>query len=343
MGSVSENVFHSFRISVNNMRENCFTYQMLVDGERLPYQVNDKNSYVGNSLIITENIDWSIGSGFSLSSITGFQYLVDTIRMDTDFSIRDYFTLTQSQHRSRFTEELRLTYSDSANMLHTFGISLLYDNNSPFRADVQFKRDGINDMILSNIVSNLPSYVEYDILDDVLDIPSIFTECRTDIGLFYYLNWVDFIAKDISLWCMLRANYMRHSLDYSSGAKLTQSYDISYMGNVVNDIIDTDYLLVGGVSESDFIITPKLLLSKRSLIGDFHLGYKYGIKSGGYNVQMMSDISQSNVRSLMISGLKSSIYDELTSAGMPSQVVNNVILSNIPDYRSFDGDIASHI
>jgi hypothetical protein len=177
-------------------------------------------------------------------------------------------------------------------------------------------------------------------LDSNFLIPNKFVDNKTELGIYYQVNYDNVLVDGLSLWGMLRVNYNKNYLDYDVRSSLTQFYDITFRGMNIFDTNQASYFANDISSKDYFIFSPKFLLTyyfdnKGKIFGSF----KYGAKNGGYNIQMLSDVAQGNLRAIMIDELKKSIYDKLTSQGMPGDVVNNVILSRFPNYPYYSGNI----
>ena len=147
-----ENIF-----SAGALRQGGWPYRQYVDGVLLPISYNDECAY--SRLNITEAVKLRYErEDYSLSSVSALQALFDRMDLDQDFTTISMFTLAQIQREAALTQEIVLNpkqgwKTDWWNWQG--GVFAFYKGNR-MSAPVNFKRDGINELILGNANANIP-------------------------------------------------------------------------------------------------------------------------------------------------------------------------------------------
>lgn len=331
---LSNEVFSSTIISCENTDQTAFPYFQILDGEDSPIHYNDINNYKQRNIIISELLEKHYDS-FVISSVTAFTNYFDDMWLDQDFTADSIFTLHQTQRRSAITEEIMLKNKDAhAKYNWLVGAFGFYDFYEPF-ADVLFKREGIEQLIEKNVTDNVPSYVIYDILDTNFNILNDFN--NPTFGLAIYHQGTLSLSDQTALTLGLRLDYERASLSYSARTALTQEYSVSQGPFLITDSIFCPIDYDGEQSRSFVHLLPKLAISYDAL-QNLHLygSISTGFKSGGYNIQMLSDVLQNDLRADMVERMKTSIYDKLSEIpNMPPAIID-LIVSKIPNYQKIN-------
>ncbi len=245
---------------------------------------NDTCSYdrmmLSNGLTISHKRD-----NFTISSITGYQYLDDAMRLDQDFSADQIFTLKQAIKEHIVTEDIVLKGVANSRYSYLFG-AFGFFRNQQMNAPVTFEEQGIEELIFANAsLSEGDYYLPHS--DSYLFSSEIGT---TSFGAALY-HESSFKLGRWELKAGIRLDYECTSLDYHSW---TDSYATKY--NSAGDVIfekDLSVNLTGEPSQHHFEVLPKISASYRidprnSLYATISKGYK----AGGYNTQMFSDILQ---------------------------------------------------
>lgn len=294
---------------------------------------NDETSYQRSlftaGLTLVKAMD-----GSSFHSVTGFQSFSDALKLDQDFSKASLFTLHQDQDFNAFTQEFVWKSTDKKPLQWVFGAfgSLGLTGTS---APVQFKQDGIAVMLENNINRGIPSSLgmNVDITDNVLDIPSDFNENRQTAALYHQSTWQLPFAKGLSLTGGLRLEYERVQLDWNSSADMNYLYTMNNHGMILGESLIANALLKGDASKSYVEVTPKIALEYAfNPKNRVYAGVTRGHQSGGYNVQLFSDLIQTELQAVMSQQMKSSMTEQLQALvtyGMPQASVD-AIVSHIP-------------
>ena len=294
-----ENIF-----SAGALEQGGWPYRQYVDGKLLPTSYNDKCAY--SRLNVTEAVKLRYeGENCSLNSVSAFQALLDRMDLDQDFTAKSMFTLAQIQREAALTQEIVLKpkqgwKTDWWNWQS--GAFAFYKGNR-MSAPVNFKRDGINELILGNANANIPEDIAggYDaplaVREDDFVIGSEFMISTFGAALYHesYFTFGKWL-----LTAGLRLDYEGGVMDYRSDAA------IHYMFRpTMRDWKRYETLYEGMVDNHYVEFLPKLSLLYEA--GD--LGGKGGIRafatvskgyrSGGFNTQIFSDILQN----MMMNGL----------------------------------------
>jgi outer membrane receptor protein involved in Fe transport len=267
-------------------------------------------------------------------SVTGYQKLKDALVMDQDFSTASVFTLHQNQDLMSLTQEMVLKSNHEKSfrwMLGIFGSLSDLQTSSP----VQFKQDGIASLLEDNINKNIPSSLNLnvDITDEVLDIPSFFKEKRHSLAFYDQFTWDLPIMSGLSLTGGLRIEYEGVAMDWNSSASMDYRYLMSRYGMSIGENLTADALLKSDAAKNYLQLTPKISLqyvfdARNRVYASFTKGYQ----SGGYNVQLFSDLIQTELQAVMSRQMKGSMASQLQSLvtmGMPQASVD-AIVARIP-------------
>lgn len=282
-------------LSVSALAQGGWPYRQYTAGVLQPVSCNDPSSY--KRLNVTEGLIFRYShENFSLSSVTSWQFLMDDMRLDQDFTSASMFTLRQTQDEHAVTQEFVLkpgkAWRTSWWNWQT-GVSGFFRHNS-MSAPVTFKEDGIRTLIEDNVNQvfqnpSIPFRMQFDITDDMFDIGSSFI-LRSWNAAIYHESYLS-----VGKWLFtagLRLDYEGNGMAYDSRAAVSYSlspffagrpYGIDYSGNVSNGYFEFIPKLSVLYDFGDFGGSGGLRL--------FAVASK-GYKAGGFNTQIFSDILQ---------------------------------------------------
>ncbi len=295
---------------------------------------NDTCFYRRDAFTDGLTIKWT-KPGFSLSSITSFQYLDDNMTLDQDFQPVDYFTLTQHRHEWALTQDV-VARGVKGKYSWLAGVFGFYKRTS-MAAPVTLKEDGISRLITGSVNNNpdIPIRLEWG-------APEILLGSRFKIptwGLAAYHQ----SSLDLERWSFalgLRLDYESTRLRYNSMCNTSYS---AYMKSgmppmpiLTKEVVidDKDCL------SQDFLeFLPKLtityrlpMLSGSSLYASVGKGYK----SGGYNTQMFSEVLQQRMMKEAMSGMPGG------APGANTALDVDQIVSYKPE-KSWNYELGAHI
>ena len=296
--------------------------------EKISY--NHKSGYKRNLLNTGLNLEHQAGN-FILNSVTGFQYLKDQMDLDQDFTEKDIYTMVQKQDSKTISEELVLKSKPGRRWQWTTGVSGFYQDLKT-EAPVTFREDGVSSLIEGNVNDIFKKIKEekpmmpdmnLDITDNNLLIGGNFKSPMLSTGVYHQTTINDVIIEGLSLTAGLRMEYEKYWLDYNSNANINFDYTIAVMPMPFKGL-NSSPKVNGNISHDYIQLLPKFALQynfdkKNNLYASVSKGYR----SGGYNIQMFSEIVQGE----MINGMIA-VLDEKTH-GMVSQMGGD----KIPHYE----------
>ena len=313
-----------------------YAYTGITEGEedRKDYigkiSYNHKSGYKRNLLNTGLNLEHQAGN-FILNSVTGFQYLKDQMDLDQDFTEKDIYTMVQKQDSKTISEELVLKSKPGRRWQWTTGVSGFYQDLNT-EAPVTFREDGVSSLIEVNVNDIFKKIKEekpmmpdmnLDITDNNLLIGGNFKSPMLSTGVYHQTTINDVIIEGLSLTAGLRMEYEKYWLDYNSNANINFDYTIAVMPMPFKGL-NSSPKVNGNISHDYIQLLPKFALQynfdkKNNLYASVSKGYR----SGGYNIQMFSEIVQGE----MINGMIA-VLDEKTH-GMVSQMGGD----KIPHYE----------
>ena len=271
-----------------------------------------------------------------LSSTTSHQYIDDKMTMDQDYLPADFMRLEQLQKINAITQEVTLRSEGASSWHHASGIFFSQKwlrTNGPV-----YFGDDMNKSIL-NYLGMPESIAKLMTLSDNA-VPGLFHTPQLNLGVFHESNIQ--LAERLRLTLGLRYDYQHVKIDYDTHAEFRLACDATMMGRPVK--FDSRYTsqLQSSTSEHYSQLLPKFALSYMlSDTDNIYAVVSKGFRAGGYNLQMFSDIFQTEQRSLgakMAGLMKGDMTVEHTDADYDR--VNNTI-SYKPE-ESWNYELGAH-
>ncbi len=291
--------------------QNGFPYgQMDQDGNTQDPSTNRQGTYDRHMLTTGMGLNYR-GDWADLNYTASWQYLNDDMMMDIDYRPLDYMHLDQAQLQNALTQELSLKSRTEGPWRWTTGAFFSYQalkTNAPVYFDSE-----MNDFLSKTI----EDYAYYGMLNamaarmgmeaaaamiaraggchirlDMETIPGLFRTPQTNWGLFHESN-ID-ITDRLTATLGLRYDLSQVSIDYATTGAM--SLDESVMGvnvkaNVISDLAHEEHNAF-----SQWL--PKVGLTYR--IGNsgsnVYALVSKGYRAGGFNIQMFSDILQTELQ-----------------------------------------------
>ena len=268
---------------------------------------------------------------FILSSVTGFQYLKDEMNLDQDFTRKNVYTMSQRQNSKTISEEIVLKSKPGRRWQWTTGVSGFYqwlDTEGP----VTFHQDGISSLMENNVNGIFKKIKEeypmmpdmsLDITDENILIGGNFKSPMLSTGIYHQSTINDIIFEGLSFTAGLRMEYERYWLDYNSNTNINFDFKIAVMPMPFKGL-NSSPKVNGNISHDYIQLLPKFALQYDfNKSNNIYASVSKGYRSGGYNIQMFSEIVQGE----MINGMIA-VLDE-KSHGMVSQMGGD----KIPHYE----------
>ena len=274
----------------------------------------------------------------SMQSTTSYQYLHDNMLMDQDYTDIDYMHLKQKQLHNSVTEELTLKSKNTARWHWLFGLAGNYQwlrTTAPVyfgEATTNQLSDVIRKAMYNGILQGMmkqglsQQMAEAIIqkkggvnVETNLQVPETFRTPQFCLGIFHESNIN--ITPDLVATIGLRYEYNHNKVDYDSKAEMMIKANV--MGTEATNVLTSK--LVNATCSNASQLLPKIGLSYKI---DRNNSVVYavvskGYRAGGYNIQMFSDILQSELMANYASASKGN-YD-VPHTGTDYDNVNNTI------------------
>jgi len=319
------------------------------DTSKEPYQSligkisnNRKSSYRRSLLNTGLNIEYR-ADRWQMNAVTGFQHLNDRMFLDQDFLAPDIYTLEQRQRINTLTEEITFKNTTGSKWQWLTGVNLMYQSLHT-TGPVTFYRNGL-DWLASNINSNMPTIDRIPMLQmmgfkgmgiqfhgDQLLMDGTYDTPTTGLALFHQSTYR--FTNRFSASLGLRLDYERQKMQYDSPCDVAYSFTMPNEANEKMAVNLQDLSLatqyVGELRNNHLRLLPRFSLDYQvgdkkqdgGVSGNLYATTAMGQRSGGYNLQMFSDLLQSSMSVGMMEQIKTGVGDYLDYL-----VANN---SNIP-------------
>lgn len=274
---------------------------------------NDRSNYYRNLLNAGFNVEYQ-AKNFILSAVTGYQHLKDRMFLDQDFTEKNIFNLTQKQKLNTISEEIVLKSKPNRKWEWTTGIFGFYQTLNT-DGPVTFKEDGVKETIEENTNSifenlgNKAPKMSMSVLNPTLRVSGNFDTPIWNGTIFHQSTFNNLFTKGLSFTVGLRLDYEKMSMKYNSASD-PLNFDFNFaMGPMVitaKDLI-ADAAYNGKLSEDYVQLLPKFALQYEWRKGNnVYATVSKGYRSGGYNVQMFSDIITGQQAHSMVEAIKKS-------------------------------------
>ncbi|MCQ2266640.1 MAG: TonB-dependent receptor [Bacteroidaceae bacterium] len=240
------------------------------------------------------NAEWQ-RSTWTLNAVTAVQHISDRMFMDQDFVQADIYSLEQRQHLSTLSEEITLKQHPCQWWQGLTGASVYYQTNHT-QAPVTFRQDGMT--FLNSKMNNMAT-----IQGERLEFPSDFQVPTMNLAAFHQST---FRAGQFSATAGLRLDYQRDWFDY------TGDYALHYKAMGQNQPLANT--LSARSHEGQLMFLPRLALRYDLPIGNIYGSVSRGYRSGGYNIQNVSELMQAQLTYDMIHD----ILDQPWASKIPS-------------------------
>lgn len=315
---------------------------------------NNRSSSYRRSLFTAGADVRYMGNTWTMDAITSYQNIGDHMMMDQDFLPLDIYTLGQDQHINTIAEEV--TFKSRANnrfsRLHwVSGANVMYQTLKT-EAPVTFYTDGLK-WLEQNINRHMPDVTQIPSLakmgfssmsvnfrDDALSLAGTYDTPTFNAAVFHQ-STVNFTPQ-LSFTLGLRLDYEHKRLDYHSPADVNYGFtlDNPKVPMMKVDLQNLEaHVLYDGMLKNDYLtVLPKSSFKYEfnNGLGNVYISAAKGHRSGGYNIQMFSELLQSAMQNGMMIGIQQGVEDYLqkfVQMGMPPTVissVSNTMKDNMP-------------
>lgn len=291
-------------------------YDVLTD-ETYDPATTTTNSYRRQMVNTGLNIGYDLGC-MLLTSTTSHQYLWDRMNMDQDYVPEDYMHLMQEQKMNALTQELALRSRNESRWQHATGLFFSYEwlhTNAP----VTFG-DAMSDFIKTQW--GMPAQAQNMLQFRNNQVPGDFHTPQLNFGIFHESNI--YLTDRLKATIGLRYDYSQVKIEYDTQAMFDLA--VTMRGTtVVHSYLSQ---LASSDKNSYHQLLPKVGLTWQ--IDDegsnVYAVVNKGYRAGGYNLQMFSDIFQTEEQGLGRQ-LQAMMTGDYTVKHTPWQIesVNNTI------------------
>ena len=300
------------------------------------------NSYKRNMLNTGLNISYELPK-MLFTSTTSYQFLQDKMLMDQDYMTPDFLRLEQRQKMNAVTQELVLRSRENSRWQHATG---LFGSYQWLRTDAPvYFGDAMRDNLANVILNYMPSQVQsmFTVWEiPTLEVAEMFHTPQLNLGIFHESNiWLSerFVAT-----LGFRLNYDKVKIDYDTEALMTLHY-AAQMGPRTMEYTNGLHSQLAQNHDKNFTqFLPKFGLTYHldGGLGNLYATVSKGYRSGGYNIQMFSDILQSD---LMANGKSiSQLQNETMEVAHTAEDYENIeqTISYKPE-ESWNYEIGTHL
>lgn len=297
-----------FQTGLEYVEEDGYDYYNIADGNILENELGGYRRALFNTSLRLETVQ----KPFVLTSITAYQYLTDRMFMDQDFTSANVFTLNQRQKMGNLSEELTLrSHADSR--LQWVAGGRISQQWLRTNAPVRFDDEGIQTLIQSGIdkgfeaanaaMNPMGMNIAMNITDDAMIVDGLFKTPVTNAAAFAQLTYKDLLLKGLDLTAGFRYDYERMKMHYNSGAVSNFDFVMTRGGRpMINQSFTSESRYHGDMKNEYEQFLPKTVLSYRFGKNDnmVYASAAKGFRSGGYNIQMFSDLIQESLKNEMM-------------------------------------------
>lgn len=321
---------------------------------------NERSSYRRGLLNAGVNLEYQ-AQHFILSAVTGYQNLNDRMFLDQDFTEKAIYTLEQKQKSNTLSEEIIFKSKANKRWQWATGVFGLYQALNT-RGPVTFWEDGVKSVIEGNvnkIFAGMPPQapqLHLGVNNSSLLVSGDFDTPIWNAAIFHQSTLNNLFIKGLSLTVGLRLDYEKMHLDYTS---LSDPTDFNFSMKMKPSMsVEAKNLLAqagydGKISDDYLQLLPQFALQYEWKKGNsVYATASKGYRSGGYNVQMFSDLISGKLKNGMIQAIKES--KEFKELGpIASMMIDKFApKDNVPDVKeatrykpeySWNYEVGSHL
>lgn len=241
------------------------------------------------------NIEYQ-GSKFIMNAITGYQNLNDRMYLDQDFLPVDIYNIEQKQRINTLNEEITFKSKNNQRWVWLAGVSGFYQwlhTNAP----VTFQPEGIEwlEQTINQGIASSSMPLKMKLLNETMPVPGTFDTPVLGAAIFHQSTFNHLIVENLSATIGLRLDYEKNKIDYNSSAAL--KIQMLMAGKPMGNPIDQAAEFIGKLDDDHVQLLPKFALKydfKNQ--NNLYATVSRGFRSGGYNIQMFSELLQSALK-----------------------------------------------
>ena len=255
------------------------------------------NGYKRNMLNTGLNISYKLPR-LLFTSTTSYQFLQDQMMMDQDYMLPDYLRLEQRQKQNAITQEFVLRSHDDSPWQHTTGV---FGSYQWLRTDAPvYFGEPMRQSLAQTILNFMPERVRS--MFSVWEIPQLevseqFHTPSANLAVYHESNIR--LTDQLVVTLGLRLNYDKVKIDFDANALMTLHY-AAQMGPRLMEYTNGLVSPLTHQYDKDYVqLLPKFGLTYhfQDNQGNLYATVSKGYRTGGYNIQMFSDILQADLMS----------------------------------------------
>lgn len=320
-------------------------------------------TYRRNNLITGLKLSYT-GNGYDFTSVSSYQYVKDRMLMDQDYLSADYMHILQEQLQNSFTQELSLKSNQAVGGFWHWTVGSFFSkqwlktNGPVFFDDAMTAPIGnaIQQQMYAAIHASMVKKMMAQGMPEVaakaaasaaiekaggismtvsMGAPGLYHTPQTNLGFYHESNFD--ITSRLVATLGLRYDYLHTGIHYESSAYMAMTANMmgqkaTYtLRSALNEKTNDDY--------NQFL--PKLGLTYRldNQQSNIYATISKGYRAGGYNIQMFSDILQTELNANRQQALRGD-YDVPHTAEDYEKV--NQTISYKPEV-SWNYEVGSHL
>lgn len=320
-------------------------------------------TYRRNNLITGLKLGYT-GNGYDFTSVSSYQYVKDRMLMDQDYLSADYMHILQEQLQNSFTQELSLKSNQAVGGFWHWTVGSFFSkqwlktNGPVFFDDAMTAPIGnaIQQQMYTAIHASMVKKMMAQGMPEVaakaaasaaiekaggismtvsMGAPGLYHTPQTNLGFYHESNFD--ITSRLVATLGLRYDYLHTGIHYESSAYMAMTANMmgqkaTYtLRSALNEKTNDDY--------NQFL--PKLGLTYRldNQQSNIYATISKGYRAGGYNIQMFSDILQTELNANRQQALRGD-YDVPHTAEDYEKV--NQTISYKPEV-SWNYEVGSHL
>lgn len=280
---------------------------------------NERSSYRRGLMNTGVNLEYQ-ARNFILSAVTGYQNLNDRMFLDQDFTEMAIYTLEQKQKSNTISEEIVFKSKANKRWQWATGAFGLYQTLTT-KGPVTFWEDGVKNVIEGNVNSIFDNMgptapnLHLTVNNPTILVGGKFDTPVWNAAIFHQSTLNNLFVKGLSFTVGLRLDYEKMSMKYNSVSAPTDfnfSMKMTLPPPRPSMSIEAKNLLAnagydGKISDDYVQLLPKFAVQYEWKKGNnVYATVSKGYRSGGYNVQMFSDLISGDLKNSMIDAIKGS-------------------------------------
>lgn len=247
---------------------------------------NDASSYYRQTINNSISARYILNNALINVSLS-HQYFDDRMDIDQDFTPKSIFTLTQNQKQNLLNLEAIIKSTSISNYKWMFGVNG-FGQQLDMDVPVTFKEDGIK-MIFEPIFSKQGITVK----NKTYEIPGIYDNERKGGAVFHQSTFDNLLLDGLSATIGIRLDVDNLKLNYNTSSSM--DLEMKKGPQVIPMTVKADLI---GEADTTFVeVLPKFALKYEWGKNNFVYGsVAKGYKSGGFNIQMISDLVSEKLR-----------------------------------------------